>query len=84
MCIHYKIMKTIILLFLFIGMFMIVHGIYQERFEKLKKDVRVKYKFIPRTYYDEILTNNIYTSQASKVMFDKQQPDSRSAGFPIR
>jgi hypothetical protein len=76
-------MKTIIFMFLFIGMFMIVHGIYQEKYEKLKKDVRVKYKFIPRTYYDEMLTNNIYSSQVSKVMFD-QKPDSRSAGFPIR
>ncbi len=77
-------MKTLILFFLFIGMFMIVHGIYQEKYEKLKKDVRVKYKFIPRTYYDEMVTNNVYTSQASKVMFEDQQPDTRSAGFPIR
>lgn len=77
-------MKTLILLFLFIGMFMIVHGIYQEKYEKLKKDVRVKYRFIPRTYYDEMVTNNVYTSQASKVMFEDQQPDTRSAGFPIR
>jgi len=77
-------MKTLIMLFLFIGMFMIVHGIYQEKFDTLKKDVRVKYKFIPRTYYDEMLTNNLYTSQVAKVMFDDQKPDSRSAGFPIR
>ena len=76
-------MKTVIFLFLFIGMFMIVHGIYEEKIEKLKKDVRVKYKFIPRTYYDEFLMNDKNVSQASKALFEGV-PDSRSAGFPIR
>ena len=76
-------MKTVIFLFLFIGMFMIVHGIYEEKIEKLKKDVRVKYKFIPRTYYDEFLMNDKNMSQASKALFDSVT-DSRSAGFPIR
>ena len=76
-------MKTVIFLFLFIGMFMIVHGIYDEKIEKLKKDVRVKYKFIPRTYYDEFLMNDKNMSQASEALFESV-PDSRSAGFPIR
>lgn len=76
-------MKTIIFLFLFVGMFMIVHGIYEEKMEKLKKDVRVKYKFIPRTYYDEFLMNDKYMSQTADALFESV-PDSRSAGLPIR
>jgi|UniRef100_A0A6C0BQF9 hypothetical protein len=76
-------MKTIIFIFLFLGMLMIVHGIYEEKIEKIKKDVRVKYKFIPRTYYDEFLMNDKHTSQSSKAMFDNV-PDTRSAGFPVR
>lgn len=76
-------MKTIIFLFLFVGMFMIVHGIYEEKMDKLKKDVRVKYKFIPRTYYDEFLMNDNYTSKMASPMFDTI-PDTRSAGLPTR
>lgn len=76
-------MKTLIFLFLFVGMFMVVHGIYEEKLEKMKKDVRVKYKFIPRTYYDEFLMNDNFTSKASEPLFNKEA-DSRSAGFPVR
>lgn len=75
-------MKTIILLLLFLGMFMIVHGIYQEKYEKLKKDVQVKYKFIPRTYYDDVLTNNLYQSQSSAVEFGSVKNNQRASGFP--
>lgn len=76
-------MKTILFLLLFIGMFMIVHGIYEEKIEKLKKDVRVKYKFIPRTYYDEMMNNDNFKSQVSDTLFNSTN-DSRSAGFPVR
>ena len=75
-------MKTIIFLFLFIGMFMIVHGIYEEKYDKLRKKTQVKYKFIPRTYYDDFLMNNDIKNTRS-VMVD-QKPDTRSAGFPVR
>ncbi len=76
-------MKTILFLLLFIGMFMIVHGIYEEKIEKLKKDVRVKYKFIPRTYYDEMMNNDNFKSQVSDTLFNSSI-DSRSAGLPVR
>ena len=75
-------MRTIIFLFMFVGMFMIVHGIYEEKYDKLKQKVQVKYKFIPRTYYDDFLMNNDI-SKTTSVMFD-QKPDTRSAGFPVR
>lgn len=76
-------MKTILFLLLFVGMFMIVHGIYEEKIEKLKKDVRVKYKFIPRTYYDEMMNNDNFKSQVSNTLFNST-PDTRSAGLPVR
>jgi hypothetical protein len=68
---------------MFVGMFMIVHGIYEEKYDKLKKKVQVKYKFIPRTYYDDFLMNTDDMSKTKSALFD-QKPDSRSAGFPIR
>jgi hypothetical protein len=76
-------MKTLIYLLLFVGTLMIVHGIYEEKYDQLKKDVRVKYKFIPRTYYDEFLMHDNYTSKVASAMFDNI-PDTRSAGLPIR
>lgn len=67
---------------MFVGMFMIVHGIYEERYEKLKQKVQVKYKFIPRTYYDDFLMNNDI-SKTTSTLFDKRK-DTRSDGFPAR
>ena len=76
-------MKLLVILLLFVGMFMVTHGIYQEKFEQLKKDVRVQYKFIPRTYFDEFVFNNKYNSSHHKALFN-DKPDSRSAGLPVR
>lgn len=56
-----------------VGIIMFIHGVYQERFESLEKNVRVEYRFVPRTYYEEQLTD---TSVASKFkgMFQKSTP----------
>lgn len=76
-------MRTIIFFILIIGIFMIVHGIYEEKYDRLKKDVRIKYKFIPRTFYDEFLFNQNFSSQYSNL-FETSQSDTRSAGLPER
>lgn len=36
-------------------MAMIVHGVYEEKFREVEKNVRVEYRFIPRTLYEEQL-----------------------------
>jgi len=46
-------MKSLILLLLFVGMFMIVNGIYEEKLNAVQAQKEIEYKFIPRTYYDE-------------------------------
>jgi hypothetical protein len=46
-------MRAIITLLFFIGMFMIVAGVYEQRFRTMNKLVRTEYKFVPRTLYDE-------------------------------
>lgn len=76
-------MITLVYLILFIGMFMIVHGIYEEKYDRLKNDVRVKYKFIPRTYYDDYLMGSNELNDTKNAMFDFKQ-DTRSAGLPVR
>ena len=46
-------MKSLVVLLLFVGIFMITAGIYEERLDAARKDKKVEYRFIPRTYYDE-------------------------------
>jgi hypothetical protein len=49
-------MKPIITLLLFMGMFLIVSGVYQQKFENMEKLVRTEYKFIPRSLYEDAMT----------------------------
>jgi hypothetical protein len=51
-------MKTFIVLVLFIGIFMITHGIYEQKLKAMSNDKKIVYKFIPRTYYEEQLSDN--------------------------
>jgi hypothetical protein len=48
-------MQSLIVLILFAGFACIVHGVYEERMRAVEKDVRVEYRFLPRTLYDEQL-----------------------------
>lgn len=75
-------MKTFIYLLFFIGFFMIIHGIYEEKFERLRKDVKIQYKFIPRTQYDDLLFESQFKPKYQN-MFDTNS-DRRSAAKPIR
>lgn len=48
---------------------MMMHGIYEEKYKSLQKNRRVEYKFLPRTYYEEQITNADVTSKM-KNMFN--------------
>jgi len=50
-------MKTIVILFLFIGLFFITHAIYEKKLEQIEKNKKVEYKFIPRSLYEEQLAD---------------------------
>ena len=68
-------MKTWLILALFVGMFLVVHGIYEEKLRAHERNVKVEYRFVPRTYYDEQLMN-AEGSLASKFksMFEGVDP----------
>ena len=51
-------MKSIILLGIFIGAFLIMTGIYEEKLKVAKSKKQIEYKFIPRTYLEEQLSND--------------------------
>jgi hypothetical protein len=66
-------MKPVVMFLLFVGMFLIVHGVYEQRYQAIKENVRVEYRFIPRTYYEEQLSQATVSSNF-KNMFNKESP----------
>lgn len=48
-------MQSIAILLIFIGMFMITHGVYSEKLRMVEQSVRVEHRFIPRTFLEEQL-----------------------------
>lgn len=76
------VLRSWLMLVLFIGMFLIVHGIYEEKLQAAKRDVKVEYRFIPRTLYEEQLAADGAgtLSNTFKTMFAGEDPmlDRRS------
>ena len=60
-------MKTVVVLILFIGMFFIVQGVYEQKLKESIENKKVEYKFIPRTYYEEQLESSELTSKVGKL-----------------
>jgi hypothetical protein len=73
-------MKPVITLLLFIGMFMVVAGIYQQKYEKLDRLVRTEYKFIPRSMYEDAMQTPDLTALYSSH-FDVQDPWANRASM---
>ena len=72
--------RTLLLLMLFIGMGLIMHGIYEEKLSRLQKQTRIEYRFIPRTYLEEQLANAETNPLAIKYqnLFESEDPIIRS------
>lgn len=67
-------MKEFVLLLLFAGIIMIMHGVYQQKIEEASKNVKIEYRFIPRTYYEEQLASANTVTTNFKNMFNKESP----------
>jgi hypothetical protein len=66
-------MKSIIILLLFAGMFMIVHGIYEQKLKDAMKNKQIEYRFVPRSLYEEQL-GDPDVSRKFASMFDTSTP----------
>lgn len=51
-------MKSIIMLCIFIGAFLIMTGVYEEKLKTAENSKKIEYKFIPRSYYEEQTSND--------------------------
>ena len=51
-------MKSIIAFLFIAGLFMIVHGIYEQKYQALKNSTKIEYRFIPKTFLEEQLADS--------------------------
>ena len=66
-------MKSVIFFLFFVGFILVIHGIYEQKYNELKEKKRIEYRFIPRTYYEEQLGNSTVSANF-KNMFNKESP----------
>lgn len=45
----------IVIVLIFVGIFLVMNGIYEQRLKAETDNVKIEYRFIPRSYYDEQL-----------------------------
>jgi hypothetical protein len=55
-------MKLFIILILFTGILMVVQGVYNDQLKMVKEKVKVEYRFVPRSYYDEMMFSQQFSS----------------------
>ena len=75
-------MKQLVLFLVFIGVIMVMHGIYQQKIKAAQENVKIEYRFIPRTYYEEQLANSTISNNF-KNMFNDDTWVSRNVTLPI-
>lgn len=67
-------MKAIAIFILFLGMILIVKGYYSKKYQKLGQP-KVIIKYIPRSEYEEQLSDEQRLNDFYKGMFESTQPN---------
>lgn len=71
-------MNAAIVLILFAGMALVMHGIYQEKVRAIEQNVRIEYRFVPRTLYEEQMATADLSGRY-RSMFAQAEPWLRDA-----
>lgn len=66
-------MNVFMVFLLFTGTFLIMHGIYDQRIKAIEKNKRIEYRFIPRTYLEEQLSDSNVSGKMAD-MFGTSNP----------
>jgi hypothetical protein len=66
-------MRSIVILLLFAGMAIVLNSIYEERLKRASSNVKVEYRFVPRTVYEEQMEKKDIVG-LYKGMFDRSTP----------
>jgi hypothetical protein len=75
-------MKSIAIFLLFIGMILIIKGYYSKKYKKATTP-KVIIKYIPRSEYEEQLSDSQRLDQYYKSMFEDTQPNIYNPNFKI-
>ena len=67
-------MKLLILLMFFFGIILILNGIHEDKIKEAEKNVKIQYRFVPRSYYDEQVFSSQFESKFS-TLFDEDQDE---------
>lgn len=51
-------MRLAVVLVLFLGMAMIIHSVYEEKLQRAQRQTKIEYRFLPRTLYEEQLSED--------------------------
>lgn len=73
-------MNLFISLLFFLGLVLIIHGVYEDKYKRLQNEKRIEYRFVPRTYYEEQLNASQFSSKFSPLFNDDSQWYHRNIG----
>lgn len=66
-------MNALVVLLLFAGFALVMHAVHEERVRRLEREVRVEYRFIPRTLYEDQMAQADVAGRF-KGMFEAASP----------
>jgi len=66
--------KPIILLLIFVGLFMILNGIYEQKLSAVENKTKIEYRFVPRSYYEEQLSGHAEVTTKLGDMWNHASP----------
>jgi len=58
----------------FFGIILILNGIHEDKIKEAEKNVKIQYRFVPRSYYDEQVFSSQFQSKFS-TLFDEDQDE---------
>lgn len=67
-------MKSLALFLLFIGSLLIIQGYYKQKYDKSQKSKTI-IKYIPRTLYEEQLSDSEKLNEYYSSIFEQTQPN---------
>lgn len=71
-------MKLFILLILFSGILIVVQGINNDIIKKTKEKVKVEYRFVPRSYFDDMLLNKQFSLVGENIFSQDDEWQDRN------
>ncbi len=60
------------------GILMVIQGVYNDKLKMVKERVKVEYRFVPRSYYDEMVFSKQFATLTDDLYNNEDQWSSRN------